>query len=426
MPCKTVVFFGDSVFLTALNYHQAAGRAGRRGFDLLGNVVFVGMSKKRVIEFMSAQLPDLRGHFPLSETLVLRTLGLLRHTKNSDYSVRAVQSLLSQTRLYLGGPADQMAIKHHLRFSIEYLRRQNLLDRNGAPLNFAGLVGHLYFTEDTVFALHSLLKEGYFHTLCADFRRRTDAVALKVVLVLSHIFCRIPTRGSSRDIFKSYVGTFVEQYLHDKPDRRLPFTQFEVGVSGESSGDSALLDALNDSHHLAPMAIRSPFDALSGFHDHSFDSIHEPCSTVRSRVFLEESAIPFIPIYPDDTEGVAWNAYIYDFFKHGEMEALVRDNHVKRGDVWFHLKDFSLVLATIVTSLTNFMALDAGSDGDLAMLDVQDANDTYEEHMDAIDMDDDVTTESHSAQTSNNTGFEATMADSAARKMFKKVKIAEP
>ena len=40
MPCVTVVFSGDSVYLTALNYRQAAGRAGRRGFDLLGNVVF--------------------------------------------------------------------------------------------------------------------------------------------------------------------------------------------------------------------------------------------------------------------------------------------------------------------------------------------------------------------------------------------------
>ena len=45
MPCKTVVFSGDSVFLTALNFRQAAGRAGRRGFDLLGNVVFQGISR---------------------------------------------------------------------------------------------------------------------------------------------------------------------------------------------------------------------------------------------------------------------------------------------------------------------------------------------------------------------------------------------
>ena len=41
MPCATVVFSGDSVFLTALNFRQGAGRAGRRGFDLLGNVVSI-------------------------------------------------------------------------------------------------------------------------------------------------------------------------------------------------------------------------------------------------------------------------------------------------------------------------------------------------------------------------------------------------
>ncbi|KAK0620209.1 hypothetical protein B0T14DRAFT_225802 [Immersiella caudata] len=40
MPCKIVVFTGDSIYLTALNYRQASGRAGRRGFDVLGNIVF--------------------------------------------------------------------------------------------------------------------------------------------------------------------------------------------------------------------------------------------------------------------------------------------------------------------------------------------------------------------------------------------------
>ena len=78
MPCKTVVFSGDSVFLTALNYRQASGRAGRRGFDLLGNVVFTDISPARVFEIMSSHLPDLKGQFPSSTTLVLRLLSLLQ------------------------------------------------------------------------------------------------------------------------------------------------------------------------------------------------------------------------------------------------------------------------------------------------------------------------------------------------------------
>ncbi|KAK7698777.1 hypothetical protein SLS64_012258 [Diaporthe eres] len=430
MPCKTVVFFGDSVFLTALNYHQAAGRAGRRGFDLLGNVVFVGMPQERVYEIMSSRLPDLRGHFPLSTSLVLRTLSLLHHTNNSDFSVGAVQSLLSQTRLYLGGPSGQLSIKHHLRFSIEYLRRQHLLSEDGAPLNFAGLVGHLYFTENSVFAFHSLLKEGYFHKLCDKFRTASEATLLEIVLVLSHIFGRISTNTFKKDwmgagtrsdsivflpplpedalqtlrqhnqetldIFRTYVSTYVRQHLEDKPDMHLPFTKTEAGAP-KSNLEGVDLEGIFAEGHNPPTKLRSPFHALSGFGDNSFESIHELCDTVRSDVFLEESAIPYIPLFPDDTNGVPWNAYLYDFFKHGDMEALVRDNHIKKGDVWFLLKDFSLVLATIVTSLTNFLDLDAGADSDLAMMDVQDAEDAARETSDALEPDDGPSDMAHGA-----------------------------
>ena len=43
MPTKTSVFVGDAVYLNAMNFRQMAGRAGRRGFDLRGHIVFMGI-----------------------------------------------------------------------------------------------------------------------------------------------------------------------------------------------------------------------------------------------------------------------------------------------------------------------------------------------------------------------------------------------
>lgn len=413
MPCKTVVFFGDSVFLTALNYQQGAGRSGRRGFDQLGNVVFVGMKPERVYEIMSSRLPDLQGHFPLDTTLVLRLLGLLHHTENSEYAVKALNSMLSQNRLYLGGPSDQMAIKHHVRFSIEYLRRQNLLTQEGMPLNFAGLVGHLYFTENAVFAFHSLLREGYFYEVCRNIRQKPKDVMQELVLVLSHLFCRFPVRNykdktflenvvhrstsmillpplpqsaekvlrkhndETLGIFTTYVNTYVEQHLSGTKDDALPFTGQKVGGHGDAKCNAGSILGSRP-----PTKLRSPFTAMSGFTD-DFGSIQELCDTARSGVFLEESAIPYIPIYPDDTEGVPWNAYLYDFFKHGNLQALVDENGIKSGDVWFHLKDFSLILATITTSLSNYFSQEAVADD--AMMDIEDAGDAADEEADVAE-----------------------------------------
>ena len=135
MPCATVVFSGDSIFLTALNYRQAAGRAGRRGFDLMGNVVFqgrhllslwgegsskriIGISTDKVCRLVSSRLPDLNGHFPITTTLVLRLFILLYESDSSPYAEKAIESLLSQPRLYLGGENFKHQVLHHLRWYV--------------------------------------------------------------------------------------------------------------------------------------------------------------------------------------------------------------------------------------------------------------------------------------------------------------------
>ncbi|PBP25521.1 DEAD/DEAH box helicase [Diplocarpon rosae] len=430
MPCATVVFSGDSVFLTALNFRQAAGRAGRRGFDLLGNVVFQGISEERASRLLSSRLPDMTGHFPITTTLVLRLFTLLNDSKNAHYAVKAINSLLSQPRLYLGGKSFKEQVLHHLRFSIEYLRRNELLGPGGEPANFTGCVSHLYFTENSSFAFHALLKGGYFHALCAEIDTKPDEILMEMMLVLSHLFGRRVTREvddpaeaekikrspsnvyldpmpekasqilrkhnkDTLDIFTTYVKTFSAQHVKED-ERYLPLTHTPVGlapplvngrpVHGNAAANGSAESGVKDEHSLAgylpslptPHA-RSAFVALSGRGD-EFKTIEDLCSSTREGIFLESAVIPHLELYPDETR-TPLNAYLLDFYKHGSIEALADANGIRKSDVWFVLNDFSLVLATISTSLAQHLGLH--SDSDPEMLDVMGSGDVAENDADA-------------------------------------------
>ncbi|KAH8807909.1 hypothetical protein F5884DRAFT_821438 [Xylogone sp. PMI_703] len=418
MPCSTVVFSGDSVYLTALNFRQASGRAGRRGFDLLGNVVFQNMSRERAGRLLSSRLPDLTGHFPITTTLVLRLFTLLKDSKESEYAVKIINSLLSQPRLYLGGESFREQVLHHLRFSIEYLRRNDLLGLHGEPVNFTSCVSHLYFTENSSFAFHALLRGGYFNKLCADIHTKSSMVLREMMLVLAHLFgrrlCRevddpdeqenikrspsivylpaLPDAALSilrqhnketLDIFTTYAETFASQHITED-EQHLPFTRTLVGPAGAANRAD---DASNSGNNLPGIdflpalpvpKVRSIFFALSG-HGDEMETIEDLCSSSREGVFLESSVIPHLEIYPDEMKSPL-NAYLYDFFMHGDENALVHANGVRKSDVWFALNDFSLVLATIVTSLA--VHLGFGGDDDPDMLNVVGSGDAIQKEVD--------------------------------------------
>ncbi|EPS30640.1 hypothetical protein PDE_05592 [Penicillium oxalicum 114-2] len=452
MPCKTVVFSGDSVFLTALNYRQASGRAGRRGFDVLGNVVFQNISDTKVYRLMSSRLPHLNGHFPITTSLVLRLCNLLHESKNAPFAVRAINSILTSPRIYLGGAEMRHTVLHHLRFSLEYLRRNDLLSRHGAPLNFAGCVGHLYYTENSSFAFHALLNSGFFHKLCRPLSSSSDKTATlrSLILVLSHLFGRQPIRQANLEnikaktqkstsvvvlppmpsravkilkkhnqetlrIYTAYVATFIEQHVTE-PDRTLPLTKIECGGETAMAKLSSFL-----SEFKAEVRIASPFYALSGQGDEC-RHISDLCQIARSGVWLEEAVVPYVGVHPEEVAPL--NAYLYDFFKHGNVTALIHENGIRRGDLWFLLNDFSLVLATIVTSLENFLKLTP--DTDLDMLDVMGQGEAYELELDdeGIEFDEKMTVPNQAARAQSPKTIMASPAP-AARTKSKSSLVAE-
>jgi hypothetical protein len=64
MPFRTVVIYRDAIVeddLDGMLYHQMAGRAGRRGLDKEGNVIFAGYGWKRIEELSICPIPNIIG-----------------------------------------------------------------------------------------------------------------------------------------------------------------------------------------------------------------------------------------------------------------------------------------------------------------------------------------------------------------------------
>lgn len=84
MPFRTSVIYKNNNCddnLNSMIYHQMAGRAGRRGLDKEGNVIFVGYSWTRIKELSISSIPNIEGNNKLIWTKELAFL----HNNNNNY-----------------------------------------------------------------------------------------------------------------------------------------------------------------------------------------------------------------------------------------------------------------------------------------------------------------------------------------------------
>lgn len=132
MPCKTVVICCDSPYMNSLEYHQMAGRAGRRGFDNEGNVIFMGLNKRRQKTLLTSKLPIIDGNFPLTITFIMRLLLLVgRVTDSKEQTEECVKKTLSSALTMLENslsykkfPMLRDQMKHFFCFGTQLLYLQ--------------------------------------------------------------------------------------------------------------------------------------------------------------------------------------------------------------------------------------------------------------------------------------------------------------
>jgi ATP-dependent RNA helicase DDX60 len=139
MPCRSVIFTGNEIELNGLMYRQMAGRAGRRGFDLLGNVIFMGVPFQKISRLVSSDMPSLSGEMNLSATTLLRVLikhrelTLMKHENSNlkleDYITDQCLKPIFSTPFYEAkNPEERQNLACqlllHAKFSLEFLYQE--------------------------------------------------------------------------------------------------------------------------------------------------------------------------------------------------------------------------------------------------------------------------------------------------------------
>ncbi|XP_019376606.1 PREDICTED: probable ATP-dependent RNA helicase DDX60 [Gavialis gangeticus] len=383
MPCKSVVFSEDSVYLDALNYRQMSGRAGRRGQDLIGNVFFYDIPMPKVEKLIKSNVPQLKGNFPFSISLVLRLMLLAAKADDKADAKAKVLSVLKHPLIAFKQQRHNEMLKIYFIFSVQFLLKEGYLDQECKPMGFAGLVCHLHYHEPSNFVLVSFLVKGLFHKLCQPIKGSTvfsENVMEELVLVLANLFGRIYLPACAMKFRKKFYQSKV--FLEDLPEdfaaavdeynskveknfacflltvAKLADTEQEyklplskIDFTQKEYGHSKLASYLMSS--TKSVTAVSPFMWLSGMTDQDLFAAEKVNKAVLHTVGVNIGNAPLLWREKHDYQGrrMPLNAYALDFYKHGSLAALVKDNWLHEGDAYKLLKDFLLVIKSVRVSL---------------------------------------------------------------------------
>ena len=350
-PARSVVILKDTTFLNGTSLRQMAGRAGRRGFDDLGNGVFLGVSYHRIKSLFNSLVPTMRGSFPLSVSLVYRMKLLEQWNTEKNYA-NISQSLSQMMKQPLLGGGQNASLQHFSEFAALLLKRElGVLNDKGEGVWLGGIAANLSWMDPFNLILLFFFKEGIFSSI-------TNVSDL--LKVLACILNPIPVHDRVRTYYRpmssimfgavpdivregimKFNGRVVDLFLNFKD---FPDTCSSLSLSGTRIGGN---DRFHSRFRLknVPSAV-CLFAQTSGVSNEEI--LKNPLllvSAVRGDIFMDHSTLPLVVVRRE------YNCFLEDFFRMDVPSAdhISRDNRVK--DAWQHIQDFSLNVRLIATAL---------------------------------------------------------------------------
>jgi len=237
-----------------------------------------------------------------------------------------------------------------------------------SPKTLYGLTSALYPEEPSNFALAALLRSGALHELASKVKEKPDETLREMLVVLAWLFGTVHRRRQSPEtlrstrnstslivlpplpapiraaldehhravlsVFSTYAKEYAAQHAEKLgADESLPLSGRKVSSSG--AADAAFASKLRQTE--LDVESRSVFAATSG-HGDNFSSVVDLTRSARSGVTLQQHAVPELASPGLDSKEHHLDAYVVDFYRHGDLDVLVRENSMSRNKVWYHLQ----------------------------------------------------------------------------------------
>jgi hypothetical protein len=217
MPCKTVVITNECLFLDTMLYRQMIGRAGRRGFDTIGNIVYFGVPENKVKSFISSDLIKLKSSkisFDLVSILQLSMLNL----KNNE-NMKFFDTFVKHPFSGLCNNSACISNTDMVRLQIIYLIEHGYLAEEFKPKKIANLLLPLRNKDCNPFLVCELLKNKVINKI-VNQKETVENNAKQVLLALCHFTkpILIPdavTGCISKDVILPVIpeiDDFIQQY----------------------------------------------------------------------------------------------------------------------------------------------------------------------------------------------------------------------
>ncbi|CAI5445530.1 unnamed protein product [Caenorhabditis angaria] len=365
MPCKTVMFGVDSLDLTPLLYRQMSGRAGRRGFDHSGNVIFMSVPTSKIRRLLTASLSNLQGNPPFTVIFLLRLFAYVHQKDVIDEQGQAVStikerawaahSLLGHSfSLHTRQESNDGVLQKQLRmfsaFSFQILRHLQLITPFGESKNFAELAVHVQAGESGTLLFIYLMQKGCFHVLLKKYAEQPDKAKRVMLEILANLFTnkRMPFWYNPSD--KSGMEVNYQVSLNGLPAELNSYVKeynsTVIGLYKRFLAASAKENTLLDSSFTVSGKVDAESTSLTN------DYLATPLFDQYSH---DESFLPVIDFEKRDHRGrkIYRNAFAVDFFTHASREMLRNMNKLHTNQAWFLIHDFVTVMQRLSIGLQN-------------------------------------------------------------------------